>query len=118
MVAQYRPNGAVEYPPKGAWPISTSALGCVHKDACAPPRNDEHFGQGESNEMPHTSGHTMHHGIDGSMRSCIQECTNCHGICVETITHCLEMGGKHAEAAHIRLLLDCAEICQTSANFI
>src|ERR1700682_6009384 len=26
--------------------------------------------------------------------------------------------GKQAEAAHIRLLLDCAEICQTSANFM
>ena len=68
--------------------------------------------------MQHSSGHKMHHGIDDSMRSCIQECTNCHGICVETVTHCLEMGGKHAEAAHIRLMLDCAEICQTSANFL
>ena len=28
--------------------------------------------------------------------------------------HC----GPHAEAAHIQLLLDCAEICQTSANFM
>jgi hypothetical protein len=28
------------------------------------------------------------------------------------------MGGKHAEAGHIRLMLDCAEICQTSANFM
>jgi len=28
------------------------------------------------------------------------------------------MGGEHAEAGHIRLLLDCAEICQTSANFM
>jgi hypothetical protein len=28
------------------------------------------------------------------------------------------MGGKHAEAAHIRLLLDCAEICATSANIM
>jgi hypothetical protein len=28
------------------------------------------------------------------------------------------MGGRHAESAHIRLMLDCAEICQTSANFM
>lgn len=28
------------------------------------------------------------------------------------------MGGRHAEDAHIQLLLDCAEICQTSANFM
>ena len=28
------------------------------------------------------------------------------------------MGGQHVEATHIRTLLDCAEICQTSANFM
>ena len=52
------------------------------------------------------------------MRACIQECQNCHNVCTETIAHCLEMGGDHAEPNHIRLLLDCAEICQTSANFM
>ena len=39
-------------------------------------------------------------------------------MCVETVQHCLQMGGKHANLSHIRLLLDCAEICQTSANFM
>jgi len=34
------------------------------------------------------------------------------------VTHCLDKGGKHAESRHIGLLLDCAEICQTSANFM
>jgi hypothetical protein len=52
------------------------------------------------------------------MRNCIRECQSCHGICLETVTHCLEMGGQHAEPAHIRLLLDCADICQTSADFM
>jgi len=33
-------------------------------------------------------------------------------------THCLEVGGAHVEAKHFRLMLDCAEICQTSANFM
>ncbi len=56
--------------------------------------------------------------MSGEMRQCMQECTNCHNICLETITYCLQQGGKHAEAAHIRLLLDCAEICRTSANFM
>jgi hypothetical protein len=32
--------------------------------------------------------------------------------------YCLEQGGAHADAEHIRLMLDCAEICQTSANFM
>jgi hypothetical protein len=52
------------------------------------------------------------------MQACIQECLDCHRICLETMVHCLEQGGRHAEADHIRLLLDCAEICQTSANFM
>lgn len=52
------------------------------------------------------------------MQQCIDDCLECHSICLETVTHCLQMGGKHAEPRHIRLLLDCAEICQTSANFM
>jgi|SRR5688572_4197635 len=59
-----------------------------------------------------------HTSIDQRMRDCIEECHHCHDICTETITHCLEMGGDHADPKHIRLLLDCAEICQTSANFM
>ncbi len=58
------------------------------------------------------------HQTSGSMQQCIDECLNCHSICLETVAHCLQQGGKHAEARHIRLLLDCAEICQTSANFM
>lgn len=59
-----------------------------------------------------------HVSIDQRLRDCIQECHRCHDICTETTTYCLEMGGDHAEPNHIRLLLDCAEICQTSANFM
>jgi hypothetical protein len=60
----------------------------------------------------------MPHQMSQQMQDCINECLNCHSICLETVTHCLQMGGKHAEASHIRLLFDCAEICQTSANFM
>lgn len=52
------------------------------------------------------------------MQRCIQDCQTCHQVCIETVTHCLQKGGKHAAPEHIRLLLDCAEICQTSANFM
>jgi hypothetical protein len=69
--------------------------------------------------MPHTTGH-QHDVASPSqeMQQCIQECLGCHSLCLQTVAHCLQMGGKHAEAAHIRLMLDCAEICQTSANFM
>jgi hypothetical protein len=52
------------------------------------------------------------------IRRCIQECLDCHRVCVETVTHCLSLGGKHAEARHIRTMLDCAQICATSADFM
>jgi hypothetical protein len=52
------------------------------------------------------------------MQECLENCKECHAICIQTTQHCLEMGGKHAQVAHIRLLLDCAQICQTSADFM
>jgi hypothetical protein len=61
----------------------------------------------------HPATHTS-----AEMQQCIDECTRCHNICLATVSHCLELGGKHADPAHIGLLLDCAEICQTSANFM
>jgi hypothetical protein len=65
--------------------------------------------------MPH---HTAGSPMSQDMAQCIQECTNCHRVCLETVAYCLQQGGRHAEAGHRRLLLDCAEICQTSANFM
>jgi hypothetical protein len=60
----------------------------------------------------------QHQHITEEMRACIEECSTCHDICLETMQHCLHMGGKHAEPHHIRLMQDCVEICQTSANFM
>lgn len=34
------------------------------------------------------------------------------------MNHCLELGGRHVEADHFRLMMNCAEICQTSLNFM
>ena len=56
----------------------------------------------------------MAHGMD----ACIAECERSKRACLETARYCLEKGGSHAKAAHVRLLLDCAEICQTTANFM
>lgn len=56
--------------------------------------------------------------INSEMRHCIDECQTCHSVCLETTIHCLQMGGPHAEPDHIRLMMDCAAICQTSADFM
>lgn len=55
-----------------------------------------------------------HH--DTHMQECIENCTRCHAICLETLAHCLQQGGKHAAPAHIALLSACADICRTSAD--
>jgi hypothetical protein len=61
---------------------------------------------------------TIHQHTTSEMQECIEHCTRCHAICLETVTHCLRKGGRHAEADHIRLLLDCVQICATSADFM
>lgn len=60
---------------------------------------------------PHTSAHRP-----PAMNECIDTCTECHAICLETINYCLTQGGEHAAAAHISLMDTCADICGTSAS--
>ncbi len=67
------------------------------------------------------SHQTQHEGSGqpaGSMQNCIETCNDCRDSCLASVSHCLELGGKHAEAGHIGLLLDCADICGTSAAFM
>jgi hypothetical protein len=53
-----------------------------------------------------------------TMKECIDNCIECSRVCLETIQHCLNMGGKHSEPSHLNLLQNCALICQTSAQFM
>ena len=54
-----------------------------------------------------------------TMEQCIENCTNCHRICLETAArHFAGERTPKLEEAHVRLLLDCAEICRTSADFM
>lgn len=62
--------------------------------------------------------HMTHSQMSQEMQECIDNCLNCHSTCVEAINHCLQIGGPHAEPTHIRLLMDCAQVCQTSADFM
>lgn len=56
--------------------------------------------------------------IDTQVRQCIDACSGCASVCVATITHCLQMGGRHADPAHLTLLRDCAVICDTAEKFL
>lgn len=53
-----------------------------------------------------------------AMREAIRECTSCAIAAKEALTFSLAHGAEHAEADHLRLLMDCAQICQTSADFL
>jgi hypothetical protein len=56
--------------------------------------------------------------LSASMRECIEDCQDCHTLCTETIHYCLNKGGKHADPSHIILMMDCAQISQTSGDFM
>lgn len=56
--------------------------------------------------------------ISTSMKQCIENCLDCYSICTQTLTYCQSKGGKHADPEHLRLLQDCIEICQLSADFM
>ncbi len=60
----------------------------------------------------------MHH-ISERMRECIQLCWECRSECQEMLfNHCLEVGGKHIEKEHVKLMADCIQACQTAADFM
>jgi hypothetical protein len=53
------------------------------------------------------------------MKAGMEGCIECHRICFElAMNHCLETGGEHIEPAHFRLMINCAELCRTSSNFV
>ena len=61
----------------------------------------------------------MAHEMNERMQQCIQDCLDCYQTCLHDATnHCLETGGKHVEPTHFRLMINCAEICRTAADFM
>jgi len=56
--------------------------------------------------------------VSDQMHECIDRCSDCHDSCEATVVHCLSRGGEHAAVEHIRTLLDCAQACDTSRDFM
>src|SRR4051812_11469819 len=53
------------------------------------------------------------------MQACIAACTHCAQTCLGmAMNHCLELGGAHVAKPHFTLMLACAEMCRTSAQFM
>ncbi len=62
--------------------------------------------------------HDVHEHLSKEEHECLHRCEECHDVCLHTIQHCLEKGGRHAAPDHIRLLQDCVQICHTSVDFL
>ena len=92
-----------------------SVLACRH-EACQPFMLQ--FDLLENISMNET--HMRHpRAAHQAMQPCIEACSDCHKTCLHTaLAHCLVTGGSNVEASHFRLMINCAEICQTSANFL
>jgi hypothetical protein len=56
--------------------------------------------------------------INQQMLHCIQECVSCHAVCLHTMTVALYSNHLAQDNRLVRLLLDCADICQTNADFM
>ena len=69
-------------------------------------------------QAPGMSGMGMPGMGQGPMtrESCIDICIKSHQMCLETARYCFEKGGDHVAPTHLALLLDCAEMCQMTAN--
>jgi hypothetical protein len=54
---------------------------------------------------------------DALTLECINACTGCQNVCLQTRDHCIGLGGEHANADLLRLLSDCERICRLSADY-
>ena len=67
---------------------------------------------------PQTEHEHAHDGDDlDEMDACIEACLQCHVVCTMTAQYCLVRGGERSAVDLVGVLLDCAQICQTSADF-
>lgn len=61
----------------------------------------------------------MHQMMNPEMQACIEACQKCHATCLSHLMHhCLPTGGAHLEPAHVAIMMDCIQICSTSADFM
>jgi hypothetical protein len=54
--------------------------------------------------------------LQDQMEDCIEDCLNCHTVCLDTAMGVLQKGGQNAD--NVRTLLDCSEMCLTAAHFM
>ena len=59
-----------------------------------------------------------HAAMGQHMKQCIELCQQCYQVCSELLSSGLGRSTISSHEVTLRLLQDCAEICQVSANFM
>jgi hypothetical protein len=57
-------------------------------------------------------------GASQSIQNATRNAQDCEAICTQTIQYCLDVGGAHANASHIRLMQDCADVCAATTKVL
>ena len=51
------------------------------------------------------------------LKKYIESCWECRHECQGTLfNHCLQMGGDHLKPDHVKIMMDCIQICQVAAD--
>ena len=66
--------------------------------------------------MGETGNDAMTRHVSPEMTACIEACSTCHALCVDTLHYCLVRGGNHAAAVHIGVVHVCADLCAVSVS--
>lgn len=53
-----------------------------------------------------------------TMQDCLENCENCYRLCVQTLVYATHQTEKPIHEALLRLLMDCADICRATANYL
>ena len=52
------------------------------------------------------------------LRNCIERCEDCHDVCMEAVPGFLQGSRAHGQYLLVRLLLDCAQICDATRELM
>ncbi len=56
--------------------------------------------------------------INADMQKCIDACIESYSCCEQTISHCLNKGGRLVEMSIMGPMMDCAEVARTCADMM
>lgn len=102
----------------GASLVATGASFMILPNGYAAPRGGSNDRMQQPGSGAQSSVVQAGHHTDDEMQQCIDLCQDCQALCTRTIRHCLDLGGRHAGPEHIRLLVDCAQMCQINVDYM